>query len=257
MYKSGFKSLACGIAAFASFSTAHAQENVEDENDNHISVGVGVLLQKGPFNSAETQAFPLPIISIKQGAFYFETAETGIRLSKNFGDVSPSIDLFIAARSPSGQDREKLTADVGARISLATELGTLSGEMRHDITDKFNGSEMSLRYSYPISMGKLTITPAVQATWLDRKTANYMFGVTSAQRAKMIAKERRVILPVAPINGDAHNLGGEISMALQLSDRLMLVGVIGGTYLDKSIHRNPAIDQKWDAQALMGIAYRF
>ena len=256
MYKSGFKSLACGIAALASFSTAHAQENGEDQDDNHISVGVGVLLQKSPFNSAKTKAFPLPIISIKQGPFYFETAETGIRLGKNFGDVSPTIDLFVAARSPSGQDREKITADVGARISLTTELGTLSGEIRHDIINKFNGSEMSLRYSYPISMGKLTITPAVHASWLDRKTANYMFGVTSAQRAKMIAKERRVILPVAPINSDAHNLGGEIAMALQLTERLTLIGVIGGTYLDKAIHRSAAIDQKWEAQALLGISYR-
>ncbi len=257
MYKSGIKSLACGIVALASFSTAHAQENGEAQNDNHIAVGVGVLLQKSPFNSAETQAFPLPIISIKQGPFYFETAEAGIRLDTKLGDVSPSIDLFVAARSPSGQDREKLTADVGTRISLATEFGTLSGEIRHDITDKFNGTEMSLRYSYPISMGKLTITPAVQATWLDRKTANYMYGVTSAQRAKMIAKGRDVILPVAPITEDAHNLGGEIAMALQLTERLTLIGVIGGTYLDKSIHRSVAIDQKWDAQALMGISYRF
>lgn len=257
MMKSGIKSLAWSIAAFASFSTAHAQENTEDKGDNHIAVGVGALLQQSPFNAAEIQAFPLPMISIKQGAFYFETAEAGARLSENFGAVSPSVDLFLGARSPSGQDRAKLTADAGVRISLATELGTLSGEIRHDITGKFDGCEMILSYSYPISTGKLTITPSVKASWLDRKTANYMFGVTSAQRAKMISKNRRVILPVAPITEDAHNLGGDISMALQLSDRLMLVGVIGGTYLDKSIHRSPAIDQKWDAQAVMGISYRF
>jgi outer membrane scaffolding protein for murein synthesis (MipA/OmpV family) len=257
MHKSGFKSLACGIALLASISAAHAQENDEGADANHIAVGVGLLLQKSPFNSSEVQALPLPMISVKQGAFYVETAEAGIRLNDTFGSVSPSIGLFVAARSPSGQDREKLTADAGGRISLATKFGTLSGEIRHDISGKFDGCEMGLRYSYPISTGKLTITPSVQASWLDRKTANYMYGVTSAQRAKMIEKKRSVILPVAPITEDAHNLGADISMALQLSDRLMLIGIVGGTYLDKSIHRSPAIDQKWDAQAVMGISYRF
>lgn len=236
---------------------AHAQETKETQSDNHIAIGIGAIQQDAPFKGAKTRTFPLPLISIKQGPFYFETAEAGVQFEKGLDGVKPSIDLFIAARGTSGQDREKITADAGARVSLATDFGTLSGEFRRDITGKFKGSEIIGRYSYPISTGRFTITPAFQASWLDRRTANYMYGVTAAQRTKMIANRRSVILPVAPITGKALNLGGDISMAVQLSDRITLIGVVGGTYLDKSIRKSAAIDQEWESQGVLGISYRF
>lgn len=257
MYKSGFKIIVSGIAAFASFSAAHAQENDEENGGNYIVVGAGIVSQHSPFNSASEQTLPIPFISIKQGAFYVQTTEAGVHLDKDLGGVTPSIDLFVAARSPLGQDRQKLSADAGARISLDTKLGKLSGEIRHDVSDKFKGSEIIARYSVPLSIGKFTVTPAVQASWLDQKAANYMYGVTAAQRARMIRKERSVILPVAPITDNALNLGGDISMALQLSERLTLFGLVGGTYLDKSIHSSAAVEQKWEAQSAWGLTYRF
>ena len=73
----------------------------------------------------------------------------------------------------------------------------------------------------------------------------------------MITKKRSVVLPVAPITEKALNLGGDLSMALQLTKRLTLIGVLGGTYLDKSIHRSIAIEKKWECQGILGIAYRF
>ncbi len=250
------KSLMLG-AALCCAPIAQAQEPEQAESDNHIAIGVGALLQKAPFNGSKTEAFPLPLISIKQGAYYFEAAETGLHFEKGLDGITPSIDLFISARGTSGQDREKITADAGARVSIATKLGIFSGEFRHDLTDKFKGSEIIGRYSYPISTGRFTITPALQASWLDRRTANYMYGVTAAQRSKMIANRRSVILPVAPITEKALNLGGDISMSVQMSERVMLIGVLSGAYLDKTIHKSVAIDQKWESQAIMGIAYKF
>jgi MipA family protein len=257
MSKTTLKSLLVTLAVVLPASILYAQENDDDQNKNHIAVGVGFLEQHTPFNSASTQISPMPLISIKQGAYYFEGAETGVHLDKKLGGITPSLDLFVAARSPRGQDREKLTVDAGVRISLDTKLGTLSGEFRHDVTDKFNGSEIIARYSYPLSTGRFTITPSVQVSWLDQKAANYMYGVTAAQRARMIRKTRRVILPVAPITDEALNLGGDISMAVQLTKRLTLIAVVGATYLDKSIHRSAAIDQKWEAQSGLGLTYKF
>ncbi len=257
MSQAVLKSLLAALAVFSPVSILHAQENDDGQNENHVTVGVGFLDQHTPFNSASTQTLPIPFISIKQGAYYFEGAETGFHLATDMAGLTPSLDLFVAARSPLGQDRRKLSADVGARISLDTKLGKLSGEFRHDITDKFNGSEIIARYSYPVSSGRFTVIPAVQASWLDRKAANYMYGVTADQRARMIRKARRVILPVAPITDEALNLGGDITMAVQLNDRLTLIAVVGGAYLDKSIQRSAAIDQKWEAQSGLGLTYRF
>jgi outer membrane scaffolding protein for murein synthesis (MipA/OmpV family) len=257
MHYPTLKSLLALLAVFSPVSIVYAQENDEVQNENHIAVGVAVLSQHSPFNSASSQTLPIPLISIKQGAFYFETAEAGIHFDKDLGGITPSLDLFVAARSPLGQDRQKLSADAGARISFNTKLGRLSGEVRHDATDKFSGSEIIARYSVPFSFGNFTFTPAVQANWLDQKAANYMYGVTAAQRARMIRKKRGVILPVAPITDEALNLGGDISMAVQLSERLTLIALVGGTYLDKSIHKSPAIEQKWEAQSMLGMTYKF
>ncbi|MEQ1549064.1 MAG: MipA/OmpV family protein [Chakrabartia sp.] len=257
MSKAILKSLLAALAVSSPVSIVYAQENDDGQNENHIAVGVGFLDQHSPFNSAPTQTSPIPFISIKQGVYYFEGAETGFHLDKDLGGIKPSLDLFVAARSPLGQDRRKLSLDAGARVSLDTKLGKLSGEFRHDVTDKFNGSEIIARYSYPVSTGRFTIIPAVQASWLDQKAANYMYGVTAVQRARMIRKERRVILPVAPITDEALNLGGDISMVVQLNKRLTLIAVVGGAYLDKSIHRSAAIDQKWEAQSGLGLTYKF
>lgn len=257
MHKFTIKTLVSGALLFGFVAPANAQESAGGQNDNHIAIGAGVALQEVPFNSAKSQILPMPIISIKQGAFYFETVETGFHFEKDLDGVVPSVDLFVAARATTGQDREKITADAGARLSLSSDFGTLSGEFRHDITDTFNGSEFIARYSYPISLGKLTITPAVQGSWLDRKTADYMYGVTADQRARMIANNRETVLPVAPIASSAFNVGSEISAALPLSNRLMLIGTLGNTYLGKSIRRSIAIDNKSVSLATVGIIYNF
>jgi outer membrane scaffolding protein for murein synthesis (MipA/OmpV family) len=251
------RKLLCLCGAICTANVAQAEDSEDKEGGNHITVGVGALWQEAPFNQAKNQTIPLPLISVKQGAYYFETAETGVRFEQQLGAIKPSVDLFVAARGTSGQDRQKLTADAGARISLATDFGTLSGAFRHDITGKFNGSEFTARYSVPISIGRFTVTPAAQASWLDRRTANHMYGITAEQRAKMISKQRNVVLPVAPIIENAVNLGSDVSMAFQLNERLTLIGVVGGTYLDKSIHRSIAIDKKYECQGLVGITYNF
>jgi outer membrane scaffolding protein for murein synthesis (MipA/OmpV family) len=257
MSKTISKSLLMALALCSPLSILHAQENEGGQNENHIAIGVGIVSQHSPFNSASSQTLPIPLISIKQGAFYLETTEAGVHFEKDLDGITPSLDLFVTARSPSGKDRQKLSADAGARISFDTKLGKLSGEFRHDVSDKFKGSEIIARYSVPLSSGKFTFIPAVQASWLDQKAANYMYGVTAAQRARMIRKERSVILPVAPITDEALNLGGDITMAVQLSERLTLIALVGGTYLDKSIHRSAAIEQKWEAQSALGVTYRF
>lgn len=257
MTKKIAKSLIAIMAALLPMGHLQAQANESDESENHIAIGAGFLDQYTPFNSASSHATLFPIISIKQGAYYFEGAETGFQFKKEMDGITPSLSLFASARVPAGRDRQKLSVDAGARFALESKLGIVSGEFRHDITDKFNGSEIIARYSYPISTGRFLITPAVQANWLDQKAANYMYGITAKQRARMIRKERRVILPVAPITDEALNLGGDITMAVQLSNRLTLIASAGATYLDKSIQRSAAVEQNWEAQSFLGLTYRF
>tara|TARA_R100001244_G_scaffold44182_3_gene39800 strand:+ start:4116 stop:4334 length:219 start_codon:yes stop_codon:yes gene_type:complete len=57
--------------------------------------------------------------------------------------------------------------------------------------------------------------------------------------------------------GGAFNLGSDISAALQLRNRLMLIITLGNTYLGKSIRSSIAIDKKSVSLATVGIIYNF
>jgi MipA family protein len=199
-------SMMCASASFA-------QEDDSDttQNDNHVILGIGTTVQKLPFRGDGTQILPVPIISIKQDNFYVEFSEVGLQFApKMEGNFQPSISGFIAARGLSGRDRYKLTADAGIRAGVVTPAGLFSAEYRHDITGKFDGSEIVGRYIAPISLGKFTITPSAHVSLLDRNTANYMYGVTPKQRNKMIAKGRDTIQPLYVVTEKAINFGGDI-----------------------------------------------
>lgn len=254
-----FRPVCSLVAASAAclISAAATAQSAEPAGDNHVAVGLGVLLDRAPFNGDTTQIYPIPLISLKQGAFYIETTEMGLARAVGTGMVEVGGELFVAARNRSGRDRAKLTVDGGARLWVSTPAGRFSGEVRHDITGTFGGTELIARYSYPIEIGKLTITPAAQLNWMDRRSANYLYGITAEQRAKMIANHRAVVLPVAPITRHATNLGGDLTFAYVIGDHWSVLGVASGSYLGKPIRRSPAIGQEWQSSIVAGVAYRF
>ena len=249
---------AIAISAFNAVP-AGAQESDDGQasDDNYVSVGIGAMSIESPFKGEDARVLPLPILSIKQGAFYFEGAETGVKLGTSASGLTPSAQAFVAARNTLARDRQKFTADAGARLTLGSKLGDLSAEYRHDITGTFDGGEFSLRYQLPINLGRFTLSPAAQVNFLDQATANHMYGVTAKQRARAIRKGRDVILPVAPIADSATNFGTDLTATYRISDKLTLIGVFANTYLDKAIRRSPAIDRKCESQAIVGLTYSF
>ena len=234
-----------------------AQDGVA-QGENRVVVGVGALIYGSPFKGEGTTISPVPMLSIRQGMFYVDGLEAGFRLEPvKDGPVRPSLDIFGAARAITGNDREKITGDVGARLSLASDYGTLSISYRRDATDTFNGGEAIARYFIDFPIGPVTIAPGLQASWLDRKTGNHMYGISPKQRQKMITKKREVILPVYVVNDSSLNLGGDITVTAKLSDRIVAIGYVSGAYLDRPIRANPGLRDKCETQALIGLAYRF
>jgi MipA family protein len=259
-----FKNGLCLVAIIMASSTAapaFAQdapdEASEAATENHVTLGAGALIYRSPFKGEGSSVFPIPVVSIRQGILYADGLEAGARfdLVKD-GPVRPSIDAFVAARAIAGKDREKITADVGARVSLASDLGTLSFSYRHDATGTFDGSEAVARYEVEIPIGPINVVPGAQASWLDRKTADHMYGISPKQHQKMIDKGRDVVLPVYEITDDSVNLGGDITLTAPLTNRLTAIGYLSGTYLGKSIRANPGLRDEIEGQALVGLAYR-
>lgn len=248
------------IAALMTATSAAARDASDPdggERGSRIMVGGGVLLNESPFKGEGTLANPIPLVMAEFGPVYIDGVEAGLTFEPLSGPVVPFVSLFVAGRITPAQDRQEFTADGGVRVGLRGEMGELSAEYRRDITGEFKGSEYQLSYAYPINMGDLTIIPSAQVNWLDKETANHMYGVTAQQRAEAISKKRKVILPVAPITDKATNLGGALTATYSMGGGVTLIGVLSGTYLDKSIHKSPAIDQKWESTAILGLAYSF
>lgn len=243
------------VSAITAFNAAPAA--AQESDNNHVSVGIGAVAIESPFEGEDSRVLPLPMLSIQQGAFYLEGVEAGLELDTAGGGLNPSAQVFVAARSTVARDRQKFTADAGARFTLGSKLGDLSAEYRHDITGTFDGGEFILRYQLPIDLGRFSISPAAQVNFLDQATANHMYGVTAKQRARAIRKGRDVILPVAPITDSATNFGTDLTATYRISDRLTLIGIFANTYLDKAIRRSPAIDRKCESQAIVGVTYTF
>lgn len=240
-------------AAIAQSAPGGADSDAEYE----IMVGGAVLFTESPFEGEGTLSNPIPLVRAKFGPAYLDGLEAGVTFEAASGPITPYISAFVAARVTPARDRQKLTADAGIRVGISGELGELSGEYRRDITGEFKGEEYQITYAYPINMGSFTLIPSAQINWLDQETANHMYGVTEGQRAKAISKNREVILPVAPITDKATNLGGTITAIYSMGSGVTLIGVLSGTYFDKSIYQSPAIDQKWESTAILGVAYAF
>ncbi|MBD3730570.1 MAG: MipA/OmpV family protein [Sphingomonadales bacterium] len=224
---------------------------------NRIMIGAGAVFTETPFKGEDTVANPIPVLSAQFGPAYIEGLEAGLTLEPIKGPISPFASTFVAGRMTTARDRQDFSVDAGIRLGVRGELGELTAEYRHDITGEFDGGEFQLRYSYPIDMGSLRLIPSAQVNWLDQETADRMYGVTAAQRAKAIRKNRPIILPVAPITQAATNFGGSLSAVYALGGGVTLIGTMSGTHLDKSIYQSPAIDQRWECATVLAIAYSF
>lgn len=223
------------------------------------SVGALGLFNDSPFAAEDSEINAVPYIAYRGERFYLEGLEAGFRLLPPAEGDGPSLslDVIAAARMQPGTSRDKVTADVGLRAGLHGSFGSLTVTGLYDITDTFSGIEARADYSYTFTSDKLFITPKVGAVWQQKKTANYMWGVTQEQQDKMIADNKSVILPVYQLDDFAVNYEGSLTAVYQMTDRVSLISFVSGTYLDKDIRDNPGIDKRYNLTAGFGVAYNF
>lgn len=257
-----FSAIAATLAVLASATTAlpaAAQDKgAPAASDNHVVIGAGALAYRSPFRGEGTSLLPIPILSIAHDGFYVSGLEAGYRFEPvRGGPVRPSIALFGAARTIAGNDREKVTGDVGVRVALTSDYGSVSLSYQHDATGSFGGGEAIARYEAELSVGPVTITPGVQAGRLDAKTANHIYGISARQQRRMVDDDRATILPIYRVRDAAVNVGGDLTITAPLSPRIIAIASIGATWLGAPIRKNPGLRDEVEGQALLGLAYRF
>jgi outer membrane protein len=220
--------------------------------------GIG-LLYDSPFGAEGTNFNAFPYISYQGERFYLQGLEAGYRLlpqPENRDDLHLSLDVIVAARNLAGSSRDKFSADAGARLGLHGSFGSLSASFLQDVTDTYNGQEVSLGYSYSFTGDKLTVTPGVEAIWQSRKLANHMWGVTEKQRDKMRDKGDP-LLPFYQLTDDVLNYSANVMAVYRIDDRWSAFAFGNATYLDGKVRDNPGITKDYDLTVAFGIGYSF
>jgi outer membrane protein len=244
-------------ALTAATALAPAALAAAQEREDLLIVGAGALVYRSPFQGDDAVVTPIPLVIARRGPVYVEGLEFGATWRPTNAQAPLSVDAFLAARALTGEHREKITVDAGVRISWETGVGVLSADYRHDVTGEFDGGEATARFERAFQAGPVTITPGVQVAWQDRAAANHMYGVTAEQRRKMIEDGADVILPVFEVREGGTNVGADLTLLWPVSDRLIAVAQIGALYLGDSARENPGLARDYEAQALVGVGYRF
>ncbi len=248
--------LALAVLTAAAVS-APAALAVAQESEDVLIVGAGVLAYQSPFQGEDGLVTPIPLVIARRGAVYAEGLELGATWRPGGASAPLSVDVFIAARALTGESREKVTADAGVRVAWETGAGVLSADYRHDVTGEFDGGEATVRLERAFQVGPATITPGVQIAWQDRAAANHMYGVSADQRRKMIEDDADVILPVFEVREGGTNIGADLTVLWPVNDRLIAIAQIGALRLGDSARENPGLRRDYEAQALLGLGYRF
>jgi outer membrane protein len=169
-------------------TSASAQDRAPRRQDNvQWSVGGGVIASPRPYEGVDMKIFPVPVVGLRAGAFFFESVRMGVRVAnlEHFkADVIAQARLEGYDEDDSdaleGMDDRRMTADAGMRLTgkwrhVEAELMALA-----DVLSRHEGQEVGVGVGFPIRTGRgerWTITPGVGARWQSEDLVDYYFGV--------------------------------------------------------------------------------
>lgn len=223
------------------------------------AVGGMGLYRTTPFQAEDNEINAFPYLAYRGERFFIRGRQLGvhIRQANDTSDLDVFLDAVASPRMLPGSSRNKVTADAGVRLGLDGTFGTLSLEALHDVTGTSNGMELALGYSYALTTGKLRLTPSIGVTWQDKDLANYLWGTTPDQQARMVEKGKDVILPVFQPGTSVVNYEAGVMAVYDLNNKISLVAFTNATFIDTDIRTNPGIDKRHTLSVGLGLAYNF
>ena len=148
-----------------------------------------------------------------------------------------------------GMDERKDGILAGASAKWSNPLVDVSAEWMYDASSESKGQRVSvgLERSFPVGE-RFRITPSATAIWLDKKYADYYYGVRSA--------EARANRPAYVVDS---TLNAEISLRTDymIDERQMVFASLEYTALGSEIKDSPLTDRSGETGVFMGYLYRF
>jgi outer membrane protein len=247
-------------AAQSNPGTAPPPASADAASTTQWGLGLAANVRQLPYRGADrkTRALPMlyvenawlrvagPSVDLKLGSWQLGPGHT---LSFT-GRVRYTLDGYKAGDAPvlQGMDKRKDGLWGGGAVDWNTPFARLSADWTADLSGNSKGQMLQLQLDRRFGFGQLSLTPRLQARWLDRKYVDYYYGVRAA--------EARPDRPA--YSGESATLlqaGLRLDYALQPRHAVFLD--LSTTRLPDEIRNSPLVGRSSLSSATVGYLYRF
>ncbi|MBT2748746.1 MULTISPECIES: MipA/OmpV family protein [unclassified Lysobacter] len=257
MKKLLWPALLLGLSLDAS-AQAGAPEDAWDRQPPRWGVGLAAVVSDSPYAGEGTRVMPVPMLSYQGERFYFRGISAGWRLWNNDALELSAVGKFRfdgfevddlgkreLARNGidyrSLKDRDK-SFDLGLAMKWSGHAGELEAQVLADATDTSGGQEVSLKYGYPIQLGKGMLTPDIGITWISKDMANYYYGTLDEEVARGVVDYKPGSVTIAHVG---------IGYFQPVGEKWSLMGFVKYSRLPGAIKNSPLIEPDTDGSVSM------
>lgn len=254
---------ACALAVTLACATpAFAQAPAGDPAPSTTwSLGFGAMTAQKPYVDIDRDNTVLPLLLFENRYVQVQGPQIGFKLpSLNLG-ASQRLNVAIVGKydgsgyddddAPilNGMDKRKGGVWAGIEAQWENELVDVNASWLADVSghSKGNAFRLGLQRTWHAAE-RLTLTPRVEATWHDRKSVDYYYGVRSHE-----ARSDR------PAYAGTSGMSAEIGLrgVYQFNRRHSVFLDVAVSRLPGAIKDSPLVDRSTEHRVIMGYLYRF
>lgn len=224
------------------------------------SLGLAANVRQLPYRGADNKTRALPVLYVENAWLRVAGPNADLKLGTwqlgpahtlSFtGRVRYALDGYKAGDAPvlQGMDKRKDGLWGGGAVDWNTPFARLSADWTADLSGNSKGQMLQLQLDRRFGFGQLSLTPRLQARWLDKKYVDYYYGVRAAEARP-----------------DRPAYSGESAMLLQaglrldyaLQPRHAVFLDLSTTRLPDEIRNSPLVGRSSLSSATVGYLYRF
>lgn len=133
-----------------------------------------------------------------------------------------------------------------SRVTWNTPYGEWSGRLSHDVSHESDGTNVDITWRYPMHFHRFSITPFIEATWMDENENHYLWGVDKAQQTTKLS--------AYDATHGTHRKAG-VSWRWPLSSQWILNGYVQRWWLNNRVADSPLLVEDTIDQAGVGLLY--
>lgn len=243
----------CLLAALASGVTALPAAYAAE-----VSLGVGAASSTSVYRGEDNDVYPIPVLNYESEQFYFRGLGGGYYLWNDGANRLSLTAYYLPLGFKRGDnddqqmkqlDKRRGTLMAGMAYSHRADWGEVRTVLAGDTLDYSNGFVWDTAYLYRFTLGDLSLTPGIGATWFSENMNRYYYGVSSKESARSGFARYR------PDDGWSPYL--ELSANYQINSNWSTWAVGRYTRLSDEVKDSPIVDRSYNALMSVGVSYRF